>query len=208
MPQRYLHWIIAGSVVVIPRARRRRRRIQTWSVDHKVDHLLADARILQVDDLGRCQTVHHARIANLADDDLVADARPCERLDVRQAQRLALLDALDGSGAFARDPFALLLVHRVANDAARQCPDGATNQRAFTGMTALATDDGTGSRAKRRPPTRQSPYDPLRPRGSDNPIKRKPQPKAPAYSLFSSVFPPETSSSPTETPQQDKLFGR
>ena len=49
-------------------------------VDHEVDYFLADATVLQIDDLGCRQVIHRLGIADVAEDDFVTETRVCQRL--------------------------------------------------------------------------------------------------------------------------------
>ena len=51
-------------------------------VDHDIDDPLADAGVLEIDDLRSAQMIHRVRITNLADDDFVADAPHAEGFDM------------------------------------------------------------------------------------------------------------------------------
>src|ERR1017187_9417573 len=85
-------------------------------VDHDVDDPLADTGVLEIDDLRGAQVIGHVRITDLADDDLIADARFRECLDVRGSQRLTLVDALQRLRGILTHAFPLLLVDGIAND--------------------------------------------------------------------------------------------
>src|SRR5437867_5046978 len=62
------------------------RRRGAGGVDHEINHLLADAAVVQVHDVRCAQLIVRVRSADLADDDLVAHAGFRHRLDVRHAQ--------------------------------------------------------------------------------------------------------------------------
>ena len=49
-------------------------------VDHEVDDFLADATVLQVDNLGGRQVIYRLGIADVAENDLVTETRGCQRL--------------------------------------------------------------------------------------------------------------------------------
>ena len=63
-------------------------------VDHEVDYLLADATVLQIDDLGGRQVIHRLGIADVAENDFVTETRFCQRLYISHAYRLTLVGAL------------------------------------------------------------------------------------------------------------------
>jgi len=64
-------------------------------VNHEVDYFLADAAVLQVDDLGCRQAIHRLGIADVAEDDFVTEAGFCQRFYIGHANRLTLATALD-----------------------------------------------------------------------------------------------------------------
>src|SRR5258707_1380467 len=87
------------------------------------------------------------RIADLADDDLIADARLRQRFDIGRAKRLALFNALDRLRALARERLPLLLIHRVADNPAGQGANRAADERAGARVVAGAADDCSRTRA-------------------------------------------------------------
>ena len=55
-------------------------------VNHVADDFFTHAAFFQVDDLSGREVIHHTGIANLADDDLVADARFDQRFHINHTQ--------------------------------------------------------------------------------------------------------------------------
>ena len=64
-------------------------------VDHEIDYFLADATVLQIDDLGGRQVIHRLGIADVAENDFVTKTRVYQRLYIRHTCRLTLVAALD-----------------------------------------------------------------------------------------------------------------
>jgi len=65
------------------------------SIDHEVDHRLTHLVGLQVDDFVRTQPINRTRVADLTEDDCIADPRFNQRFDVRNTPGLTLIAALD-----------------------------------------------------------------------------------------------------------------
>lgn len=64
-------------------------------VDHEVDYLLADATVLQIDNLSGRQVIHRLGIADVAENDFVTETCGGQRLYIRHTDRLSLVPALD-----------------------------------------------------------------------------------------------------------------
>src|SRR5208282_3158015 len=62
----------------------------TRRVNHEINDPVAHTGAAQINDVRRAEMIDRVRIANLADDDVVVDPRPGQRLDIRHAQRLSL----------------------------------------------------------------------------------------------------------------------
>ena len=109
--------------------------------------MVSHARVAQINNVRRAQVIRRPRSADLADDDVLANARPRQRLDVREAQRLPLLDALISHRCLPPQPRLLLLIHRMTDQPTRNQTHGCTDQRPLPRMTARAADGRARSRA-------------------------------------------------------------
>ena len=69
--------------------------MRTCRVDHEVDYLLADATVLQIDDLGCRQAIHCRGIADVAENDFVTETRLSERSYIGHTGRWPLVAAVD-----------------------------------------------------------------------------------------------------------------
>ena len=97
-------------------------------VDHEINDPVAHPGVAQINDVRRAEMIDRARIANLADDDVVADPRRSQCLDIRHAQRLSLVHPHISLRRLLAQPFLLLLVHRMSDQPAGHRADGGANQ--------------------------------------------------------------------------------
>ena len=65
-------------------------------VDHEINDLVADATVLQIDDLGCRQVVHHLGIADVAENDFVTEAGLGQRFHIAHTLGLNLATARRG----------------------------------------------------------------------------------------------------------------
>jgi len=89
-------------------------------------------------------------IANLADDDFIADAGPGQFLDVSQTKGLALFDPLPRGRCLGLEAGSLLLIDGITDDRPGRCPDCGANQRADPWVVRrCAANDRTRAGANR-----------------------------------------------------------
>jgi len=81
------------------------------------------------------------RVADLADDDFVADTGLGQFLNIRQSERSSLFNAFPRRGRLLLNAGPLLLIDGIADDASRESPDCGTDQRAGTWVMGRRADD-------------------------------------------------------------------
>ena len=100
---------------------------------------------MQINDVVGGQMINRTGISYLADNNVVADSGPGHRFNIGEPERLSLIKANIGLRRLRLQSGTLLLIKRMANQAAGDCSDRAANEGAFRRTVSSSNQCSRGS---------------------------------------------------------------